>query len=255
MKILFLLLSCLTCHAQFPYSGTTWSVASTTTKDPTTLVTQKPEHWWRASDLGGVSPLNYNWEDRIQINYFWKYDTSSSEVAPVVTANSVTFNGNTTLTNDTRTYNFTSASLFRTVVVVIKPASGHTATYVLLCNNALNGIAWSLASKRIYADNLTVTSTGGTNNFLQDWVITQTNVSATPGMIAFTNNVQSGGAANAGSSVSIYQMGGNNGGAEFFGDIYEVVCLTNVPGYGGFTNVTDLADLHYYFTNRYGFSP
>lgn len=251
---IFSFLLCAACQAQLPIlPGMIPSGSSLVLPDQ--LTTEKLEHWWRASDLAGVTPLNYNWEDKIQTGWFWKYSQANSQIAPSVTANSVTFAGSSTLTNNARTFTFSSPSLFRTVVFVIKPASGHNATYGLFDNDALNGFFWSLTSKKLFADNMSVSPNAATNNILQDWLITQTNLSATPDLISFTNNIQSAAGSAQGATVAIFNLAGNNNTADLWGDIYEVLCYTNVPGFGGFTNVTDLANLHKYFTNTYSFFP
>jgi len=63
MKLLFLLLSCLTCCAQFPYSGTTWSLQSAS---GITFDTSGVAYHWTMADIATNTALSGGWTDEIQ---------------------------------------------------------------------------------------------------------------------------------------------------------------------------------------------
>ncbi len=89
MKWIFLLCSCLTCYAQFPYSGTTWKAPSSSTWYPTNATTGGLEVW---ADLlpaslngtfGGTGGTTHpatdnqfviNWTNWAKSSYAWNSD-------------------------------------------------------------------------------------------------------------------------------------------------------------------------------------
>lgn len=260
MRLLLPFLICLSAVGQNAFFGgaASFQNADFTTNSHLPVPQRIPglERWWVASDLGGVSSVS-DWTDRIQGKVLRK-DVAGGAISNSQT-NYVTFATNTRMTNTAQDYVLpsNSGSLARSFVILLKMTPGHTTGNQCIytaTTDAADGLSYLATVHAVeWFANSILNNFAATNGVLQDWFLTMTNPAAgSVSFRVFTNGVWcSDTAVNA--PRTLYSIGGNGAGNNpLFGDVYEILSYTNA---GTPLTSNNVAQLHTYFTNTYGYAP
>lgn len=218
------------------------------------------EIWLEASDLNGTFNAGTVWTDRIQSKGMKANTFDFSPGLPTASANYLTFAGNAELTNTVNNLVVFCGnnSLYKAIVLVVRPTAGHTAAnqcYVGPGDGTDTAFAYLTGPKFTWNNGFTLDAHLQDNANWQDLIIQQTNLSNT--QIAFncySNNVLSFATSQNSANLqkTLTQIGAT-AAHPLFGDLAAVRVYTNanVPP----LSAADMTSIHNFYTNKLSYAP
>lgn len=249
MRYIVLLLTCLPCWAQFPYSGASWSLKSGSFTPPSI---PHLAYWWVASDITNNTTVT-NWIDRIQ-GAIWTNGVAARQ--PTNSSVGVAFSGTSHLLTNTApyTFNLTNDSL---LILTRRNATGATFQDLIVDGSTERGpVIQTPSTKQFFIRN---TAAGGrceapAVNAYWDYSLTfdvgAQKYTDWSNAVSIAASIYTAANPNTFLMLELGNDLSNIGSDQYSGSFQEILVYTNTH-----LVLSDVQNLHKYFTNTYTFSP